>query len=770
VADAARTIQTDDDQEGTLDEQGRLHIPTPDGGIIIRTNWRQKAAGASKHNANLAETLDPNRLSALADDLIREIQADDQSRREYMDSLAKAIEWLGTRVEDASTAMNDTAAPLEGMSTYRHPLLLQSAIRFQADFVTEMLPSDGPVKVRDDTPEPPAGTSAAESVEPESATAPATGVTSADLAAALEKDFNHYLTKTATEYYPDTTRMAFRIGLFGPGFKKVYHCPIRRRPVSESIDVNDLIVDYAATDLRNAQRVTHKIKMRPSQLRRMVKAGVYREVPLGAPQLKLDVVEEATNRAGGITAFSALPEDHPRIIYETATERDLEGDDFLPYKITVDLESRQILSIYRNWNPDDKLKMAREEIVDFGYINALGFYAIGLVHVLGNTTKALTAAFREFLDSGMFANFPGFLYSEDVGKQTTNQFRVAPGSGVPIKTGQRPIGEVVSPLPYKTPDSAFMAFIQHIEEGGKALGGEASAPLSESTANMPVGTMLAQIEQALKPIKGVFKGLHRSQAREFQLLKKRFQEDPEAFWRFNPKPARQWEVDEFLAALDNANLVPMADPNTASQVQRIAIAWAMLELIKTAPWLFHDRDAALRFMRMVGVPDPEGIMASVEEVAQAKAAMQGQQGGAGKQQDPALNAAKAQQAQAAAGLAQAQTQKTLSEAQTGAAETAATLQEKQDERKFRATEMLSEAQERDADRQEHLQIAQINEQSARLKTGADLATAGAEHAAEERQQAAQHAHERTTQAAEHTQAAGIAGLQAMTKEPDNGKV
>lgn len=747
MSDAAVTIETEDGQFGIVDGQGRLVIPTKDGGTIYRLNWRSKASKTSSHGENIALGMDSSALYGLADDIVREVQADEISRREYIESLAKAIEMLGIKLEDPRAADNDSSAPLEGMSSFRHPLLLQSAIRFQADFVSELLPTDGPVKIRDDSPEPPTGAMDNTSAEP--------GVTSNDLADALEKDLNHYLTQTASEYYPDTTRMAFWVGLMGGGFKKVYHCPIRKRPVIESIDINDLIVDHAATDLRNAARVTHRIKMRHNQVRRMISLKVYRDVPLGQPMHKQDAVEMAADRATGMSSISLLPSDHLHTIYETATERDIEGEDWLPYKITVDVDSKEVLSIYRNWDEDDERKLARQEIVKYAYIDALGFYPLGLVHILGNTVRALTAAFREFLDAGMFGNFPGFLFSSDAGKQQTNQFRVAPGSGVPIQTGGKPIGEVVGNLPYKSPDAAFMQFIQHVEESGKALGGEASVPLSEGTANMPVGTMLAQIEQTLKPIKGVFKGLHRSQAEEFQLLKRRFQEDPEALWRFNKKPAHQWEEVEFLEALENAELVPMADPNTASQVQRIAIAWAMLELAKTAPYLFHERDTALRFMRMIGIPDPEGILASAQEIQQAKAAM-APQPPASKQSNPALDAANAQKAQAQAALAQAQTQKTNTETQQSGQEFSAGLADKQAERQFKGAELLTESKERDADRKSHLEIAQINQESAKLKTGADLAKAGTEHAADAMESEQQRHHETGMAAADANHEATLA--------------
>jgi hypothetical protein len=752
MSDAALTIETDDGEIGRIDGSGRLIIDQPDGGMIVRPNWKKKSATSAKHSANLALDLDPHTLARIADELLREVQADDNSRREYLESLAKAIEMLGIRLEDPRSADNDSSAPLEGMSSFRHPLLLQSAIRFQADFVAELLPTDGPVKIRDDSPEPPTGAMDNTPVE---------GTTSNDISQALQKDLNHFLTFTASEYYPDTTRMAFWVGLFGPGFKKVYHCPIRRRPSIESIDVNDLIVDHAATDLRNAARVTHRIMLRHTKMRRMMSLGVYRKVELGSPPPKVDdAVEMAQARATGISTVNTLPSDHLHTVYEVATERDVEGDDWWPYKITVDKGSNEILAIYRNWDEDDKLKLARQEIVKYSYLDALGFYPLGLVHVLGNTVRALTAAFREFLDKGMFANFPGFLFAADAGKQLTNQFRVAPGSGVPIQTGGKPIAEVIANLPYQDLGAGFMQFIQHLEESGKALGGEASVPLNEGTANMPVGTMLAQIEQTLKPIKGVFKGLHRSQAEEFQLLKKRFQEDPEALWRFNKKPARDWQEEEFLAALEDADLVPMADPNTASQVQRIAIAWAMLELAKTAPYLFHERDTALRFMRMIGIPDPEGILATAEEIQQAKAAM-APQPPPGKQANPALDAANAQKAQAQAGLAQAQTQKALSEAQQQGAEQAADLQDKAQDRQFKAAEMLTESKEREADRAEHLQIAEMNHNAERLKTGADLAKAGTEHAVSAQENATQRAHEAGQAAQQQAHQVGIAGMQPM---------
>ncbi len=702
-------IETDDGQRGTLDANGHLRIETADGGLLIKTAWKRKGASSTRHTANLAVELERYALGMLADDLLRGIEADDQSRAEYLETIADAVSMLGLRQDQPGSASDD-AAPVDGMSRYKHPMLLKSSLRFQADFVAEMLPADGPVKVRSDAGNPPPGLQTPAAHED-------------DLAMALEKDFNHYLTAIATEYYPDTTRMAFKVGMSGCGFKKGYHHPIWKRPTLESVDSNDLIVSNATTDIGTALRVTHRIHCYHAELRRLVRSGVYRDIDFVTPTETPDAVDVATADAAGIAVTPTLPGDHRHTLYECYTDLDLPGfedpdGNYLPYKITIDKDSREILEIRRNWRADDKLKRRRRTFVKYPYVDALWFYSIGLMHILGNTTRALTAIYREMIDSGMFANFPGFLYSTGVGRQDTNLFRVPPGGGQGLDTGGKPITDSVMPLPYKSLDAAFLQFAQHVEQVGMDLGGAAEVPVSEGAANMPVGTMLAMVEQALKPIQGVFKGLHRAQAEEFQILKELFTEDPEAFWRYNEKPSHPWDETTFIAALKDANLVPMADPNTASQVQRIVKASAVFELAKTAPMLFEQRDVALRLMRMVGIEDAESLLSSPAVIAQRMAASAPPAAG-GKAPNPALDAANAQKAQAQAGLAQAQTQAIGQDMQTKVAGMSADLQDKAQERQARASELLVESEDRAADRKSHLEIAQMRQQDEARKLAAD---------------------------------------------------
>jgi hypothetical protein len=431
---------------------------------------------------------------------------------------------------------------------------------------------------------------------------------------------NHYLTSIATEYVPDTDRMLFLIGLGGDGFKKVFNCPIRRRPVSESVDAEDLIISNHCTDMQNSGRVTHRIFMRKSVLRRMQILGVYLDIEIPQPSVPLkNAVDMKKEEVEGINPSYTRPQDQDHEIYECYCELDL--DEFapkqfkgkgvpLPYRVTIEKESKKILDLRRNWREDDEQCIAKQFFVQFPFIRGLGFYGLGFIHLLGNLTNALTAAYREMLDAGMFNCFPGFLYAKGVGRQNTNQFRVPPGGGVGIDVGaQQRLQDAVMPLPYKEPGPSFTAFIQHMEEGGRKLAATGDISVGEGKQDAPVGTTLALIEQASKVIDSAHKRLHASQAEEFKLLKERFQDDPEAFWRHNKKPTIQWEKDQFIEALEHNDLVPVADPNNPTSLHRIAKAMAIKQLQQGNPALYDAQAVDMRIMRIVDI-DPTGLFAA----------------------------------------------------------------------------------------------------------------------------------------------------------------
>ena len=605
-------------------EDGVLTTDNGDGTTTIDFNPQISEDGEKdeKFDSNLAKHMSEDDLSSIATSLLEGIERDEQSRKDWLDTRSMGITLLGLKLEKPRSDAGASSAPLEGMSTVRHPLLLEATVSFQATARAELLPAAGPVKVRNDSPMPSKEILEAQANNPQVVSS----IENKDeLSQALEKDMNHYLTSTATEYVPDTDRMLFYVGFGGDGFKKVYNCPLRRRPVSESIDAENLIVSNAATDIHNCGRVTHRIMMRQSTLKRMQIIGAYRDVELNEPVApQTNAVDKKKEEIAGIQSNMQRPEDRDYEIYETYCELDLDEyapDDLkgkglpLPYRVTLEKDSRKILDIRRNWDEPDEQCCAKQFFVQFPFIRGLGFYGLGYIHLLGNTTNALTAAWRESLDAGMYANFPGFLYAKGAGRQLTNQFRVPPGGGVAVDVGaQQNIRDAIMPLPYKEVGASFSAFITHIEEVGKRLASTASVNVGEGKQDAPVGTTLALIEQGSKVMDSAHKRLHAAQAQEFKLLKERFREDPESFWRHNKRPTVPWEKDQFLKAINDCELVPVADPNNPTSIHRIAKAMAIKTLQKDNPSLYDAAAVDMRIMRIVDI-DPAGLFRPTPEAA-----------------------------------------------------------------------------------------------------------------------------------------------------------
>ena len=625
-------LPKDEVAPGVRFEDGAAVIEKPDGTVVVDFNPDRSNPDRVVTEGffdNLANEIDDGRLSTLGATLYEGIASDEQSRRDWLNTRERGIALLGLQLEVPRSGL-ETSAPLEGMSTVRHPLLLEAIVRFQATARGELLPATGPVKVRNDAPpkplpsaaavppptlpQGPAGTSPQQPGAPPLQQAPDK---LDDLASALETDMNHFLTVTASEYVPDTDRMLFGVGFGGDGFKKVYNCPLRRRQVSESVTAQDLIISNTATDIRNCGRVTHVIKMRPSTLRRMQISGHYRDVSLAPPQVESpNPVEKKEAEISGVKP-PQRPEDQDYVIYECYCEADL--DQFapsqfkgkgvpLPYCVTLEKVSRQVLAVRRNWAEDDEQCLPKQFFVQFPFIRGLGFYGLGFIHLLGNTTVALTALWREFIDSGMFANFPGFIYAKGLGRQLTNQIRIPPGGGFAIDIPPNmPINQAVMPVPYKEPGAATQQFAQHVEEVGQRLGQTAEIGVGEGKQDTPVGTIMAIIEQATKVIDAVHKRLHTAQAEEFGLLKERFREDPEGFWRHSKGQMYAWTKEQFIEALNKYELVPVADPNNPTSLHRIAKAVILDTMVSKYP-MFHDVGAVLRRIYRIGGIDAEGLL------------------------------------------------------------------------------------------------------------------------------------------------------------------
>jgi hypothetical protein len=596
------------------DENGKiLTIEHDDGSITVSLDGRSidgesESARAEEWFGNLVEDIDQGTLGRIGEDLLRGVRDDLDSRQDWIEDRAQGMKLLGLKVEIPGLQGAVDGAPVEGMSRVRHPLLLESVLRFQANARSELLPTDGPVKVRND----------ADKDSPEQQ----------QLADALEDDLNQYLTSVAKEYYPDTDRMLFMLGFGGTAFKKVYFCPLRGRPVSETVDADDLIVNNAATTLDDAKRITHRVFMRPSTVRRLQILGVYRDVDLTTPnQYQADEVQRMKADQQGISLDSMNPDDRDREIYEIYCELDIPGFEHkykgketgleIPYRVTIDVSSREILSIVRNYDePTEEegndLPDARSNFIKYTFVPGMGFYDIGLLHILGNTTNAVTAAWREMLDAGMYANFPGFLMADTGARQNTNIFRVPPGGGALVKTGGLPINQAIMPLPYKEAGAGLMNLVTNIVETGQRVGGTAEVAVGEGRNDAPVGTTIALIDQATKVLNSVHKRMHASQAEEFQLLVRCFREHPESFWKRCRKPSLQWSEAIFMQAVNDCELVPQADPNTASHTQRVMKIMALKQLQQQNPAMYDPKAIDMAALKAMGWSNPEQFMVPKE--------------------------------------------------------------------------------------------------------------------------------------------------------------
>lgn len=607
-----------------------IEIPHEDGSVTIEFVDNTPPPPKLKFDDNLADHIDDFELGRIVETLLEAIEQDERDRSEWLQQRADGLDLLGNKVtKPGGSSVGTTSTAVPGQSSVRDGLLGDACERFRANAFAELCPSEGPCKVMDFGPE----------------TADMDG-----LAESFEKDMNYYLTTTAREYYPDTNKMLWWTGYASGMFKKVYKCPLRNRPVSESVDGSDLIVPSNATDLHNAGRITHQINMRQSTMKRMQIIGAYRDVTLTAPTPQQNALQSKEADMTGMAANQQREQDQEYTVYECYTELNLPGFEHkikgeetglpLPYIVTIEKDSRTVLAIRRNWTPpanipdeaeefdysnsedEAHLPVAKIPFVLFPYSLGLGFYGTGLLHKLGNYAQALTAMMRITLDSGMFANFPGFLFAKPVGRQLQNEFRVPPGGGAPIDVSAVPGGNInnaVMPLPYKPVDQGFVGFQGQVREVATRIGGTAEAPTGEGVINAPVGSVLAAIDQATRVEGGVHKLLYAAQKEELGLLKELFRDDPEALWRDNKRPAmgadKETRLARFKLALENCDLVPASDPNVPSHMHRLAKANTYLQMASQPQIMpmFNMQNVIRRWAGMVKIDDVENDFAQAQQ-------------------------------------------------------------------------------------------------------------------------------------------------------------
>lgn len=568
------------------------------------------SAPDDQFDRNLAEGMDSTALNMLAATLLEGIDADLASRRDWEETANKAARYLGVKLEDPNGAVTGDGTITRSVAT----CMLEANIRTWANARAELLPSSGPVKVRrEDVTQKPSADGAGPggqepAPQPPVGIAPGMGhnsgipddpdLTRDQLADALARDMNHYLTVRDKEYYPDTSKMLRVRPTIGNAFKKVYRCPIRRRPVSVWVRAQDLIVSNDCSHLDGAGRITERIRLQQATMRRLQASGHYLDVPLAAPTGRVTDTEAAVAEIEGVAASPQLPEDFEHLVYEcyttvgssasssligdiTKLERDETGKKPgypLPYRITIDEDSRAILEIRRAWKKGDPDHHRRTRYVKYGFIPGDGFYDYGLIHLVGNPTQVATMVQRAATDNAIFANFPGGLYLKGPGSRQQNTvLRPGPGEwlGVDAASSQR-IQDVFLPNAFHESGAGAMAVVQKSEGDVRRIAGLIDLPIGEGRiGNVPVGTIMSYIESIAQVPGAIHKDDHISQQHEFELLRELFAEEPDALIAGNKNPARRWQTYQEVMDPD---LVPAADPNTPSQIHRIAKGQAIVSV------------------------------------------------------------------------------------------------------------------------------------------------------------------------------------------------
>ena len=523
--------------------------------------------------ANLAEFMPDNELSLLASDLIDAYEEDLSSRKDWIQTYVDGLDLLGMKLEERTE-------PWAGACGVTHPLMSEALVKFQSETIMETFPAAGPVKTKIIGKETPAKKDAAERVK---------------------DDMNFRLTEEMPEYRPEHERMLWGLGLSGNAFKKVYFDPSLGRQTSIYVPAEDVVVPYGAASLRTCERVTHVMRKTKNELRKLQVSGFYLDVDLGDP---VNTIEEVEKKIAEKLGFRATTDDRYKLL-EMQVDLDLPGyedvdDDgeetgiALPYIVTIEKSTQTVLSIRRNYKPDDKLKQKRNHFVHYGYVPGFGFYCFGLIHLIGAFAKSGTSILRQLVDAGTLSNLPGGLKTRGM-RVKGDDTPISPGEFRDVDVPSGAIRDNILPLPYKEPSQVLAGLMNQIIDEGRRFASAADLKISDMSAQSPVGTTLAILERTLKIMSAVQARIHYAMHEEFRLLK-------DIIRYFTPDEYSYEPVDGTRRAkqsdYDQVDVIPVSDPNAATMSQKVVQYQAVFQLAQSAPQLY---DLPLLHRQMVEV-------------------------------------------------------------------------------------------------------------------------------------------------------------------------
>jgi len=574
------------------DDANITKMATEDGEIIIEfgddlSNDEDGEVVDLPHDTNFADIMEDGELQSLAADLVADFMSDRTSRKEWASAYIKGLDLLGMKIEDRTI-------PWQGASGVFHPMLAESVVRFQAQAMSEMMPAAGPVNTKT------VGKMTREKFEQ---------------SVRVKNELNYLITEEMVEYRDEMEQMTFRLPLAGSAFKKVYYDPLLERPVSVFVPAEDFVIAYGASNLESCPRYTHIMKKDPNEVLKLQVSGFYRDVDLPAAAAESSEIQEKYDELEGNE--TSLSDDDRHTLLEMHVDIDLPepfGDEdgiARPYVVTIDLTSKTILAIRRNWYEEDEKKRKRMHFVHYSYLPGLGFYGTGLIHLIGGLAKSATSIMRQLVDAGTLSNLPaglktrGMRIKGDNGPLTPGEFR-----DVDVPAGT--IRDNIFPLPFKEPSGVLYQLLGNIVDEGRRIGSVADIQVGDMSANAPVGTTLALMERSMKVMSGVQARMHAAMHKELRILARvvhDFMPDEYAY-----------EVEGSFSRLADfdakvVDVIPVSDPNASTMAQRIVQYQAALQLAQQSPQLYDMGKLHRQMLEVMGIQDADQIIKLSEDIA-----------------------------------------------------------------------------------------------------------------------------------------------------------
>ena len=535
----------------------------------------EKTEDEDEFNANLAEEMEEDEMTQLANDLLGDFDEDISSRKDWIQTYVDGLELLGMKVEERTE-------PWPGACGVYHPLLSEALVKFQAETMMETFPAAGPVKTQiigKETPE------------------------KKEASVRVKEDMNYQLTEVMVEYRPEHERMLWGLGLSGNAFKKVYYDPSLQRQVSIFVPAEDVVVPYGASSLQTAGRVTHMMRKTPNEVKKLQVAGFWRDVELGDP---VDTFDEVEKKIAEKMGFRASTDDRYKIL-EMHVDLDLPGYEHeedgektgiaLPYVVTIEKSTQTVLAIRRNWHPEDETYQKRNHFVHYSYIPGFGFYAFGLIHLIGAFAKSGTSLIRQLVDAGTLSNLPGGFKTKGL-RVKGDDTPIAPAEFRDVDVASGTIKDNIMTLPYKEPSQVLMSLLGVIVEEGRRFASAADLKVSDMSAQSPVGTTLAILERTLKVMSAVQARIHYAMKEEFRLLKAIIRDYTPPDYSYEPEDGRpQAKQSDY----DQVDVIPVSDPNAATMSQKVVQYQAAMQLASQAPQLYDLPYLHRQMLEVLGI-------------------------------------------------------------------------------------------------------------------------------------------------------------------------